>query len=186
MGLPDMGLPTPPDEYVGRGKSDRRLSAEYDSHTRTTLTSRGLKRRRDEALPAREPPNKVRHLSRATTSESERKHTLDTAIQETSNLGSKKEYSPRMLFSQGHGLQDVNVRDLINYVVNESLKTGGRREITTPTDTVDGQTIVVEGKASNGETRTKRVEWAVQASVPEHILGRRTRDFRRRMHADVL
>ena len=90
---------------------------------------------------------------------------------ETSRPKTAPDYSPSMLFNQGHGLQHVKIRSLIHYVVNESLKAGAQQKLTEAMTTPEGQRIVVEGIASNGVARKKTVEWAVQESVPEHILG---------------
>lgn len=69
------------------------------------------------------------------------------------------------------GLRHTQLRNVLQYVVNEGLKIGGRPESAIARETDYGEIIEVRTKNSNGEERQKLVEWYVDSAVPETIFG---------------
>lgn len=70
------------------------------------------------------------------------------------------------------GFRHTHLRHVLQYVVNEGLKVGGRPESAIARETDLGEVIEVWTRSSNGEPRTKTIEWSVDSTVPETIFGR--------------
>jgi CheY-like chemotaxis protein len=68
------------------------------------------------------------------------------------------------------GLRHTNLREVLQYVVNDALKVGGRPDSAIAAATDDGERIEVRTRSSNGEAHTKWIEWAVSPEVPDTIL----------------
>ncbi|PNS18983.1 Hybrid signal transduction histidine kinase J [Sphaceloma murrayae] len=64
------------------------------------------------------------------------------------------------------GLRHTQLRNVLQYVVNEGLKVGGRPEYANAHETDLGECIEVRTSKGAGEMRTKHVEWSVDPSVP--------------------
>jgi len=69
------------------------------------------------------------------------------------------------------GLRHTQLRNVLQYVVNEGLKIGGRPESAIARETDYGEIIEVRTKNPNGDERQKLVEWYVDSAVPETIFG---------------
>jgi len=69
------------------------------------------------------------------------------------------------------GLRHTQLRNVIQYVVNESLKVGGRPESAVARETETGEMVEVQTRSPTGERRTKFVEWFVDPAVPDTMLG---------------
>lgn len=74
------------------------------------------------------------------------------------------------------GLRHSKVRELLQLIINESLRVGGRPESAVAEDTDGGEIIEVRTRGSNGDSCTKIIEWSVDPQVPEAIFGRWSRD----------
>jgi CheY-like chemotaxis protein len=68
------------------------------------------------------------------------------------------------------GLRHANLREVLQYVINDALKVGGRPDSAVASVTETGERIEVRGRSSNGEAHTKWIEWAVSPDVPDTIL----------------
>ena len=68
-------------------------------------------------------------------------------------------------------LRHTKVRDLLHMTINDSLRNGGRPESAIAEDIDGGEIIEVKTKSSNGDTRTKIIEWSVDPQVPKTIFG---------------
>ncbi|KAF2405601.1 hypothetical protein EJ06DRAFT_535426 [Trichodelitschia bisporula] len=68
------------------------------------------------------------------------------------------------------GLRHTNIRDLLQYLVNDSLKVGGRPDSAIARETEGGELIEVMVARPNGEVKIKMIEWSVDPGVPETIL----------------
>jgi len=171
MGL-DESLPTPPHQ----DSTDMIQSNKTPTQpARPTLGSaRGVKRRSDDDLHAHGHRSKTRHINGSGPSYHRYSMEIENAVQECRALDESEvaSFSPSMIEIVGHGMQYVNVREMIECVINESLQSGGRPEssVTTPTD--QGQTIEVQSRVSDGSSRNKTIEWTVHSQVPEYILGK--------------
>lgn len=69
------------------------------------------------------------------------------------------------------GLRHTKIRDLLHMTINDSLRNGGRPESAIAEDIDGGEIIEVKTRTSNGDSRTKIIEWSVDPQVPETILG---------------
>ncbi|KAF2832319.1 hypothetical protein CC86DRAFT_88443 [Ophiobolus disseminans] len=68
------------------------------------------------------------------------------------------------------GLRHANLREVLQYVINDALKVGGRPDSAIAEGTDTGERIEVRTRSSNGEAHTKWIEWAVSPDVPDTIL----------------
>jgi CheY-like chemotaxis protein len=70
------------------------------------------------------------------------------------------------------GLRYTDLREVLQYVINDSLKVGGRPESATAQENEGGAIIEVKTKSPSGEEYVKNIEWMVDQGVPETILSR--------------
>lgn len=68
-------------------------------------------------------------------------------------------------------LRHTRVRDLLHMTINDCLRNGGRPESAIAEDIDGGEIIEVKTRSSNGDTRTKIIEWSVDPQVPETVFG---------------
>lgn len=73
------------------------------------------------------------------------------------------------------GLRHTNLHDVLRYIINDSLKVGGRPESAIAEETERGEVIEVTTRTSSGIDNTKVIEWSVEPFVPESILSRSCR-----------
>jgi hypothetical protein len=69
------------------------------------------------------------------------------------------------------GKRNTKIRDLLHYMINESLAVGGRPESAIAVDTQLGESIEVRTKSSGGTIEKKTIEWKVDSDVPDTFLG---------------
>ncbi|KAF2265625.1 sensor protein rcsC [Lojkania enalia] len=78
------------------------------------------------------------------------------------------------LFTSEHaivpGLRHTNLREVLQYVINDALKIGGRPEFAIAQETDTGELIEVRTRSSSGQANTKMIEWMVSPDVPDTIL----------------
>ncbi|KAF2109094.1 hypothetical protein BDV96DRAFT_503346 [Lophiotrema nucula] len=68
------------------------------------------------------------------------------------------------------GLRHTRVREVLNYVINDALKIGGRPDSAMAEQTDLGEVIEVRTRTSSGQANTKIIEYMVAPDVPETIL----------------
>jgi signal transduction histidine kinase/CheY-like chemotaxis protein len=68
------------------------------------------------------------------------------------------------------GLRHTNLRDLLQFLINDLLKVGGRPESAIAVETEGGEDIEVRVRTPSGEEKTKHIKWMVDSSVPDTIL----------------
>jgi CheY-like chemotaxis protein len=154
---------------------------------------RGIKRRRHEVSWADHSPKTrvlrpVRHRNRVTLSEESvirgtqscppdaspmEIDRLDETCSHGTSLGNcNSTTSP--IFASEHskvpGLRHTNIREVLQYVINDALKVGGRPDSAIAEATDTGERIEVRTRSSNGEAHTKWIEWNVSPDVPETIV----------------
>ena len=137
------------------------------------------------------PVTKHRHLqSRSSTPRPELSpHTasLRTAVEEsdelTGGMGEFTRATPALIepeiacelsepeFTLTPSLRHTKVRELLHMTINDSLRNGGRPESAIAEDIDGGEIIEVKTRSSNGDSRTKIIEWSVDPQVPETVLG---------------
>ncbi|KAF9730772.1 hypothetical protein PMIN04_007391 [Paraphaeosphaeria minitans] len=153
----------------------------------------GIKRKREEVRAwsgqvrvARSARRRVRHsISEEPLSGTARAGLASTTIStvETEEefcshgaVGSRGEVDPSLspMFaseqSTAPGLRYTNLREVIQYVINDALKVGGRPDSAIAEETDRGEKIEVRTRSSNGEARSKMIEWAVSPDVPDTIV----------------
>jgi CheY-like chemotaxis protein len=154
---------------------------------------RGIKRRRDEvswadvhskarvARPVRrrirgsfsgEPP--IRNAASCPPDASTKEMSqIDQACSHKMSSGRCDSTSSPMFASEHSrvsGLRHANLREVLQYVINDALKVGGRPDSAVAEATDIGEKIEVRTRSSNGEAHTKWIEWAVSPNVPDTIL----------------
>lgn len=170
MGLDDNPSITPQDN-TSTDRTTPNARRKRPSHPANL--SRGTKRRSDDDLQAQNHPNKTRHIDANGPSYQRQSTEIEDVVKECRALDGNEQalFSPSMIEIVGHGMQYVNVREMIESVINESLRSGGRPESSVITPTEKGQIIEVQSRMSNGSSRNKTIEWTVDGQVPEYILG---------------
>jgi CheY-like chemotaxis protein len=68
------------------------------------------------------------------------------------------------------GLRHTNLRDVLQFLVNDLLKVGGRPESAIAQETEGGEVIEVKVRSPNGDVKIKMVRWTVHPAVPDTIL----------------
>jgi CheY-like chemotaxis protein len=68
------------------------------------------------------------------------------------------------------GLRHTNLREVLQLVINDALKVGGRPDSAIAQETDQGEIIEVRTRSSNGQANTKIIEWTVSDDVPETIV----------------
>ncbi|KAF1836641.1 sensor protein rcsC [Decorospora gaudefroyi] len=98
---------------------------------------------------------------------------LDHTCSHGTSLG-KCDSATSPIFASEHskvpGLRHANLREVLQYVINDALKVGGRPDSAIAEATDTGERIEVRTRSSNGEAHTKWIEWAVSPDVPETIV----------------
>jgi signal transduction histidine kinase/CheY-like chemotaxis protein len=67
------------------------------------------------------------------------------------------------------GLRHSDLRELIQHIIDESLKVGGRPDSAVAVETAQGAEIEVRVRKSDGTIGTKIIEWSVDDNVPDTL-----------------
>ncbi|KAH8726199.1 hypothetical protein GQ44DRAFT_739023 [Phaeosphaeriaceae sp. PMI808] len=191
MGVPDTPL-SPMDKTVGQWNTfwrEARPNMLISGNSIARPQLRGTKRRRDEASWARaRVVRPVRRRIRESFSEEPpirgsapcRPDSTTTDTTPMDRICSHRTCSGRCdstaspMFASEHskvpGLRHTNLREVLQYVINDALKVGGRPDSAIAEATDTGERIEVQTRSSNGEAHTKWIEWAVSPDVPTTIL----------------
>ena len=132
------------------------------------------KRRRSRCSLSEEPPNTTANgLPRLSSgfqtigrkfSQIERSQPLDFEAANSPLFASEKSVVP--------GLRHTNLREVLQYVINDALKIGGRPESAVAQETDLGEIIEVQTKSPSGQAIIKHIEWQVDPDVPDTILSK--------------
>ncbi len=76
-------------------------------------------------------------------------------------------FVPRRMVAPG--LRHTDMREVIQYVINEGLKLGGRPDSAMTRETERGEVIEVRSRGSNGTAKTKIIEWSVDPNMPHTL-----------------
>ncbi|KAF2134136.1 hypothetical protein P153DRAFT_105140 [Dothidotthia symphoricarpi CBS 119687] len=68
------------------------------------------------------------------------------------------------------GLRHTNLREVLQYVINDALKVGGRPDSAIAEATDTGERIEVRTRSPNNDAHTKWIEWSVSPDVPDTII----------------
>jgi CheY-like chemotaxis protein len=161
-------------------------------NTLTRPSFRGIKRRREEgswvnghakARVSRPARQRVRESFseeppfRAPPSWPSDANTETTRLERTCShktLAGRCDTTTSPIFVPEHsrvpGLRNTCLREVLQYVVNDALKVGGRPESAVAEATEGGERIEVRTRSANGDIHTKHIEWTVSPDVPDTIL----------------
>jgi CheY-like chemotaxis protein len=154
-----------------RGTKRRRDQVSWaDVHTKTRV-ARPVRRRIRESF-SDEPPTRVSASCPPDASTKDLSHIEPAHSHKKSSSRCDSTNSP--MFTSEHsrvpGLRHAYLREVLQYVINDALKVGGRPDSAVAEATDDGERIEVRTRSSNGEVHTKWIEWAVSPDVPDSIL----------------
>lgn len=180
----NLGIPTGPP--LNEDSMDGVPEAFHASHPEILVAgsdlpiSRPNKRRRDEPKNQVEgSPTKVQATLAARASKASPTNGMKQGVHEAEEIPESIQQigmpaSPRPSIGplQGEraiapGVRHTNLRRVLQYVVNEGLKVGGRPESAIAQETQLGEIIEVCTHSAKGEPRTKLIEWSVDNAVPD-------------------
>jgi signal transduction histidine kinase/AmiR/NasT family two-component response regulator len=87
----------------------------------------------------------------------------DAPSTEDTDLAVSAMYASRII---APGLRHTSLRELLQYVINEGLKVGGRPDTATAFETESGETVEVRTRGSDGSLGQKTITWNIDSSVP--------------------
>lgn len=161
------GMPTAPFRSLKRRRNELSWA---DAHTKTRV-SRPARQRVRESF-SEEPPSRARAARVAAANINDIARIGGSCSHTTSTTQCDSTSSP--MFASEHskvpGLRHTNLREVLQYVINDALKVGGRPDSAIAEATDTGEKIEVRTRTSNGEAHTKWIEWAVSPDVPDTIL----------------
>lgn len=76
------------------------------------------------------------------------------------------------------GLRHAQLRSVLQYVINEGLKVGGRPDSAVAREIDGGEVIEVRSRNPAGKIATKQIEWSIETNVPTSILGECARSWK--------
>lgn len=140
--------------------------------------SRPNKRRRDDTKLSDGSPSKLQATQAARSSKSEPSPELRQGVHEAEGVpGLQARPTIPHVVSHSYeraiapGVRHTNLRQVLQYVVNEGLKVGGRPESAIARETLRGEIIEVCTRSASGEPRTKHIEWSVDDAVQETMFS---------------
>ncbi|KAF1987822.1 hypothetical protein K402DRAFT_420165 [Aulographum hederae CBS 113979] len=193
MGVPETPLSPLDEEELANEFKTREVRPDIVVTGNTVPANfRGLKRRRDSTAymngnAAKVPTNRTTKTNRARRPSNPRPdlpasaHSFppsQTATPDYEAMARQRMQRPSILhsppFVSEHGvvpgLRHTNLRHVLQYVINDSLRVGGRPESAIAHEIEGGETIEVMVRNSSGEEKIKNISWSVEPNVPETIL----------------
>ena len=70
------------------------------------------------------------------------------------------------------GCRNTDLREVLQYVINDSLKVGGRPESAIAQETDGGEIIEVRTRSGNGTEQVKMIDWSVDPAVPDTMFSK--------------
>ncbi|KAI4951456.1 hypothetical protein J4E91_004166 [Alternaria rosae] len=154
-----------------RGIKRRRHEVSWADHANKTRVVKSARQRVRDTF-SEEPPMRGTKSCPPDASALELDR-LDHTCSHGTSLG-KCDSTTSPIFASEHskvpGLRHTNLREVLQYVINDALKVGGRPDSAIAEATDTGERIEVRTRSSNGEAHTKWIEWTVSADVPETIV----------------
>jgi signal transduction histidine kinase len=154
-----------------RGIKRRRHEVSWADHANKTRVAKNARQRVRDTF-SEEPPKRGTKSCPPDASALELDR-LDHTCSHGTSLG-KCDSTTSPIFASEHskvpGLRHTNLREVLQYVINDALKVGGRPDSAIAEATDTGERIEVRTRSSNGEAHTKWIEWTVSADVPQTIV----------------
>lgn len=189
----NMGVPETPTTVFESVESAGKAEIPVTGNTSFLDQYRGIKRRREEVATwtrqvrvARSARLRIRHSISEESSQCKPTSAISTetnphlnASEQTCSHGATAtscdgNLSVSPIFASEHsvvpGLRHANIRDVLQYVINDALKVGGRPDSAVAQETELGEKIEVRSRSSSGQAHRKVIEWMVSPDVPETIL----------------
>jgi len=188
MGLPVLSRSAGDDDLLSESPKEKEKRPEIlVTGNNLLFNGRGQKRRRDSIASSNPSASKLA-ATEANVSKRRRNsladvvevdfahvqasgHDLEITARARLDPEATAEYSR---FSHEHvvcpGLRHTNLRDVLQYVVNDSLRVGGRPDSAIAQEIDGGESIEVRMRSSSGEEKVKIIEWSVDPAVPETIM----------------
>ncbi|KAF1953859.1 sensor protein rcsC [Byssothecium circinans] len=166
--IPVTGNTLPLDQYRGT----KRKATEAAAWSTKVRVSRPARQRiRSSFSREQAEPKSISTVLRQTTGID----TMDTTCSHgASSAPCSHDTTASPMFASEHstipGLRHTSLRDVVQYVINDALKVGGRPESAIAEETELGERIEVHTRSSSGQATTKHIEWTVSPDVPETIL----------------
>jgi len=184
MGVPETPI-SPPDEEDN--PVDKHSAPRRDRRTDIVVTGesvpinfKGHKRRRESRSESRVPSTKYRRVDTAPEAQYFQTNTLSTLPRSFTDPSTPLPLGPPSptfahleqseQVSIPPGLRHTNLRDLLQFLINDLLKVGGRPESAIAMETQGGEDIEVRVRTPSGEEKIKHIRWVVDSSVPDTIL----------------
>lgn len=191
----NMAIPDGPTIFANDDSLEGAMPETYASHPEILVAGSDLpiqrpnKRRRDDARQGNEgSPTKIQatlgaRAMRAFPSPSagmkQGVHEAEAQVEEFVPSQRPTMPTPRSSVMSVHpgdrpiapGVRHTNLRQVLQYVVNEGLKVGGRPDSAIARETQLGEIIEVCTKSASGKPMTKTIEWAVDPTVQETMLA---------------
>ncbi|KAF2645675.1 hypothetical protein P280DRAFT_476178 [Massarina eburnea CBS 473.64] len=166
--IPVTGNTLPLDQYRGT----KRKAADVATWSKKVRVSRPARQRVRNSL-SEEPPH--RKSISALLGQSTDIDTMDmTCSHGASSAPCDHDSTTSPIFASEHstvpGLRHTSLRDVVQYVINDALKVGGRPESAIAEETELGEKIVVHTRSSNGQATVKQIDWSVSSDIPDTIL----------------
>jgi signal transduction histidine kinase/DNA-binding NarL/FixJ family response regulator len=192
MGVPDTPV-SPPDEGECNepncplmSKKEKRPDIVVTGES-VPINFKGTKRRREANGLSHEKAHKLRKIQKSVIWPEPRAEGFPTipehASTEFGSIASRQESVRRDFMSptSAHlenceqtsvppGLRHTNLRDVLQFLINDLLKVGGRPESAIAQETDEGEIIEVRSRSPNGDERMKTIRWSVHSAVPTTIL----------------
>lgn len=194
MGVPEAPI-SPPEDDSGPERTasrDRRpeivvtgdhVPITLKNHKRrrnslTELPEKGSKRIRTDDRLSRPSSHQASHVSNSntpvdyslTSEQGAEDVDLKTSSKDSTSRDNGLSYQVTPGHAVPHGLRNTNLREMLQFLVNESLKVGGRPDSAIAEETEFGEEIEVRVRAPDGREKVTLVKWAVDPTVPETIV----------------
>lgn len=167
-GRPDLTMPGGTMRAPIRGIKRRRENISWIDDTGKTRVARPVRQRIRESF-SEEPPRRVSSSCPPTPTMAD---IPDKTCPHSTSLGKCDSTISPMFASEHHkvpGLRHTNLREVLQYVINDALKVGGRPDSAIAVPTKTGERIEVQSRSCSGESHIKCIEWIVSPDVPESI-----------------
>ncbi|KAF2419029.1 hypothetical protein EJ08DRAFT_44096 [Tothia fuscella] len=173
MGVPDTPISPPEDEEEGHldHKSNPKTLGIVVTGENVPIIFKNHKRRRDGEEHTGANVNKYRRTYRSAPI-SPKKSPLQAHV-EALDAEARLQEGPPGLSDPGFcppGLRHTSLRDVLQFLVNDLLKVGGRPESAIAQEKEGGEEIEVRVRSPNGDEKIKTVHWTVHPGVPNTIL----------------
>ncbi|KAK8197390.1 uncharacterized protein BKA78DRAFT_246937 [Phyllosticta capitalensis] len=185
MGVPESPTSSPSDEEDIQDE-DKKPDIVVAGNQMTLGLQRHKRRRESNPWEAGSSPKQQvtdevwksqRSLDDASTSRGRRRkrHSDLASIASSASASKERKTTPPMPnfaseSTVAPGLRHTGVRDVIQYVINDALKLGGRPESAVARQTDGGEIIEVHMNSPSGSPRIKTIEWSVDHDIPQTIL----------------